>query len=188
VAGATRGRDPLSFTIATPTRRQRPPLIAVCGTSRDDPITDRVAERVGRLIAARGGIVVCGGLGGVMAAAARGAARGGGFSVGLLPGDSADDAAADVSLAIPTGMGEMRNALIVRACPVIIAIGGAYGTISEIGLALRNRRPVIGLDTWEIHPPGGRGADPGIQKASGPDEAVNMAFAAVDRIAASTSR
>ena len=154
----------MSFTIATSTRRQRPPLIGVCGTSRDDPSTDAIAERVGRLIASRGGIVVCGGLGGVMAAAARGAARGGGFSIGLLPGGNADDAAADVSLAIPTGMGEMRNALIVRACPV------------------------IGLDTWEIRPPGARGADPGIQRANTPDEAVAMAFAAVDRSAASTTR
>jgi uncharacterized protein (TIGR00725 family) len=177
----------VSFTIAKPRRNQRPPLIGVCGTSREDPATDAAAERVGRLIAARGGIVVCGGLGGVMAAAARGAARGGGFSVGLLPGDRVEDAAPDVSLAIPTGLGEMRNALIVRACPVIIAIGGAYGTISEIGLALRNRRPVIGLDTWEIRPPGGRGADPGIQRAKTADEAVSMAFAAVDRAAASAS-
>jgi hypothetical protein len=85
-------------------------------------------------------------------------------------------------------MGEMRNALIVRACPVIIAIGGAYGTISEIGLALRNRRPVIGLDTWEIRAPGGRGADPGIQRAKNPEEAVTMAFAAVDRSMASSRR
>jgi uncharacterized protein (TIGR00725 family) len=163
-------------------------LIGVCGTSRDDPTTDALAERVGQLIAARGGIVVCGGLGGVMAAAARGAARAGGFSIGLLPGDRADDAAADVSLAIPTGMGEMRNALIVRACPVIIAIGGAYGTVSEIGLALRNRRPVVGLDTWEIRPPRGRGPDPGIRRASSPDEAVSMAFAAVDRATAGARR
>ena len=178
----------MSFTIASTARSQRPPLIGVCGTSRDDAATDAVAERVGRLIATRGGIVVCGGLGGVMAAAARGAARGGGFSIGLLPGGNADDAAADVSLAIPTGLGEMRNALIVRACVVIIAIGGAYGTISEIGLALRNRRPVIGLDTWEIRPPGARSADPGIQRANSPDEAVNMAFAAVDRTTAGTTR
>jgi uncharacterized protein (TIGR00725 family) len=178
----------LSFTIATPIREQRPPLIGVCGTSRADPATDALAERVGKLIASRGGIVVCGGLGGVMAAAARGAARAGGFSIGLLPGERGEDAAADVSVAIPTGMGEMRNVLIVRACSVIIAIGGAYGTISEIGLALRNRRPVIGLDTWEIRPPGGRGADPGIQRASSPDEAVTMAFAAVNSSAASTRR
>jgi uncharacterized protein (TIGR00725 family) len=162
------------------TQVPRPPLIGVCGTSRDDPATDDLAERVGGLIAARGGIVVCGGLGGVMAAAARGAARAGGFSIGLLPGDSADGAAVDVSLAIPTGMGEMRNALIVRACPVIIAIGGAYGTVSEIALALRNGRPVIGLQTWEIRPPGGHIADPGIRRAASPDEAVAMAFAAVD--------
>ncbi|HEX4580374.1 MAG TPA: hypothetical protein VH498_10285 [Candidatus Dormibacteraeota bacterium] len=158
----------------------RPPLIGVCGTSREDPTTDDLAERVGGLIAARGGIVVCGGLGGVMAAAAKGAARAGGFSIGLLPGDSADEVAVDVSLAIPTGMGEMRNALIVRACPVIIAIGGAYGTVSEIALALRNGRPVIGLQTWEIRPPGGHIPDPGIRRAASPDEAVAMAFAAID--------
>ena len=163
-----------------PERAARPPLIGVCGTSRAEAATDELAERVGGLIAARGGIVVCGGLGGVMAAAARGAARAGGFSIGLLPGDSADDAAAEVSLPIPTGMGEMRNALIVRACPVIIAIGGAYGTVSEIALALRDGRPVIGLQTWEIRPPGGHIADPGIRRAETPDEAVAMAFAAVD--------
>lgn len=166
--------------MATLPRPERPPLIGICGTSRADPITDDVAERVGGLVAARGGIVVCGGLGGVMAAAARGAARAGGFSIGLLPGESADEAAADVSLAIPTGMGEMRNVLIVRACPVIIAIGGAYGTISEIALALRTGRPVIGLDTWEIRPPGGHIPDPGIRRATSPDEAVAMAFAVLD--------
>ena len=164
----------------TSRRQERPPLVGVCGTSRDDPATDELAERVGGLVASRGGIVVCGGLGGVMAAAARGAARAGGFSIGLLPGDSADDAAAEVSLAIPTGLGEMRNALIVRACPVIIAIGGAYGTISEIALALRSGRTVIGLDTWEIRPPGGHIADPGIRRAASADEAVSMAFAAID--------
>ncbi|MBJ7608293.1 MAG: TIGR00725 family protein [Candidatus Dormibacteraeota bacterium] len=155
-------------------------MIAVCGTSRADPDTDDLAERVGALIAARGGIVVCGGLGGVMAAAARGAAGAGGFSVGLLPGDSPDHAAADVSLALATGMGEMRNVLITRACPVIIAIGGAYGTLSEIALALRNGRPVIGLQTWAIRAPGDRIADPGIRLANHPDEAVAMAFAAID--------
>jgi uncharacterized protein (TIGR00725 family) len=160
----------------------RPPLIGVCGTSRDHPATDELAERVGALIAARGGIVVCGGLGGVMAAVARGAARAGGFSIGLLPGGSPEDAAADVSLAIPTGMGEMRNALIVRACAVIIAIGGAYGTMSEIALALRTGRPVIGLKTWEIRSPGGRTADPGIRRASTAEEAVTMAFAAINGV------
>jgi uncharacterized protein (TIGR00725 family) len=166
--------------MSTPPRNPRPPLIGVCGASRHETATDEMAERVGGLIAARGGIVVCGGLGGVMAAAARGAARAGGFSIGLLPGDSPEEAAADVSLAIPTGLGEMRNALIVRACPVIIAIGGAYGTITEIALALRAGRPVIGLDTWEIRPPGAHIADPGIRRAGTPDEAVSLAFAALD--------
>jgi hypothetical protein len=173
----------MSFTLAPmtrPKRPARPPLIGVCGTSRDEAGTNDNAERVGGLIASRGGIVVCGGLGGVMAAAARGAARAGGFSIGLLPGDTPSEAASDVSIAIPTGLGEMRNALIVRACPVIIAIGGAYGTISEIALALRKGRPVIGLDTWEIRAPGDHTPDPGIRRAGSADEAVTMAFAAVD--------
>lgn len=166
--------------MSTSAAAERPPLIGVCGTSRSDPATDDLAERVGGLIAARGGIVVCGGLGGVMAAAARGAARAGGFSLGLLPGETTEDAAADVSLAIPTGMGEMRNMLIVRACTVLIAIGGAYGTLSEIGLALRMGRTVIGLGTWETRPPGGHIPDPGIRKAETADEAVAMAFSALD--------
>lgn len=158
----------------------RPPLVAVCGASVSSPVTDALAERVGELVAARGGIVVCGGLGGVMAAAARGAARGGGLSVGLLPGHSAGDAAPDISLALPTGMGEMRNALIVRACAVMIAIGGAYGTLSEIALALRAGRTVIGVETWEIRAPGDDVPDPAIRRAASAEEAVDLAFAALD--------
>lgn len=158
----------------------RPPLIAVCGASRSDPVTDELAERVGGLIAGRGGIVVCGGLGGVMAAAARGAARAHGLSIGLLPGDSDADAAADVSIAIPTGLGELRNALIVRASAAVIAIGGAYGTLSEIALALRSGRPVVGLQTWQARPPGAQLVDPAIVAVSTPDEAVRLVFALID--------
>ena len=154
----------------------RPPLIAVCGTSRSDETTDDLAERVGGLIAGRGGIVVCGGLGGVMAAVARGAARAGGLSIGLLPGEDAEDAAADVSVAIPTGLGEGRNLLIVRACDSLIAIGGAYGTLSEIALALRLGKRVVGLSTWSIHPPGGHIDDPAILRADTADDAVRIAF------------
>ncbi|MHB8719667.1 MAG: TIGR00725 family protein [Candidatus Dormibacteria bacterium] len=159
---------------------ERPPLVAVCGTSRSDDATDELAERVGGLITARGGIVVCGGLGGVMAAVARGVRRANGFSVGLLPGDEASDATPDVSLAIPTGLGEGRNLLIVRACAVVIAIGGAYGTLSEIALALRLGKRVIGLSTWSIQPPGGHIDDPAILRASSADEAVRLAFEAIE--------
>jgi len=158
----------------------RSPLVGVCGASRAEPAVEATAERVGELIAARGGVVVCGGLGGVMAAAARGAARGHGISVGLLPGESDRDAATELSLAIPTALGEMRNVLIVRACAVIIAIGGAYGTLSEIAFALRCGRPVIGIETWEIRPPGGTLDGTGIRPARDADEAVAMAFAALE--------
>ena len=158
----------------------RPPLIAVCGTSRSNELIDDLAERVGGLIAARGGVVVCGGLGGVMAATARGAARAGGISVGLLPGDNPDDAATEVSLALPTGLGEGRNLLIVRACAALIAIGGAYGTLSEIALALRIGKPVVGLSTWSIQPPGGHIDDPAILRAESADDAVRLAFEALE--------
>ena len=160
---------------------ERPPLIAVCGISRSDEHTDELAERVGGLVSARGGIVVCGGLGGVMAAAARGAKRAGGLSIGLLPGDDASDAAPDVSLAIPTGLGEGRNLLIVRACAALIAIGGAYGTLSEIALALRLGKRVVGLSTWSIQPPGGQIDDPAILRAETADDAVRIAFEALER-------
>jgi uncharacterized protein (TIGR00725 family) len=105
---------------------------------------------VGRELAARGAVVVCGGLGGVMEAACRGAKAGGGRTVGILPG--IDRAAANpfVDTAIPTGLGEARNALVVRAADALIAVGGGYGTLSEIALALKAGKPVVGLDSWDI--------------------------------------
>ena len=108
------------------------------------------AEAVGRGLAQGGAVLVCGGPGGVMAAASRGASQAGGIVVGLLPG--ADRSAANewLTLALPTGLGELRNGLIVRAADAVIAIGGAYGTLSEIALALRSGVPVLGLSTWEI--------------------------------------
>jgi uncharacterized protein (TIGR00725 family) len=132
------------------------------------------AEAVGWALATAGAIVVCGGLGGVMAAAARGAAAGGGTSIGLLPG--IDRAAANpwLSLALPTGLGEARNALVVRAADAVIAIGGGYGTLAEIALGLRAGTPVIGLSTWDLT----RGGTPdaGIVPAEGPPEAVALAL------------
>jgi uncharacterized protein (TIGR00725 family) len=105
---------------------------------------------VGRLLALQGVTVICGGLGGVMEAACRGARSAGGTTVGLLPGSDAGDANEHVVVAIPTGMGELRNGLIVRACDGLIAIGGGYGTLSEIALGLRARKRVVGVGTWEI--------------------------------------
>jgi uncharacterized protein (TIGR00725 family) len=122
-----------------------------------------MAESVGRGLAARGAVVVCGGLGGAMQAACRGAKEAGGSTVGLLPGLDRRDANRYVDVAVPTGLGEARNALVVRAADALIAIGGGYGTLSEIALALRTGKRVVGLGTWEIE---------GVEPASSPEEAV----------------
>ena len=123
----------------------RAPLVAVVGGSECTPQEAEWASTVGRLIAERGAILVCGGLGGVMAAAARGAKEAGGLTVGILPGADPADANASIDVALATGMGEMRNALIVRAAQAVIAIGGGWGTLSEIALARRTDTPVVGL-------------------------------------------
>lgn len=147
--------------------------IAVIGAGDCDPHTARMAYEVGREIARRQAVLVCGGLGGVMAAAAKGAAEAGGLVVGILPGTSRADANPYLTVAIATGLGEARNALVVRASDAVIAVDGGYGTLAEIGLALKMGLPVIGLDTWEIGRRGER--DPGIILASSPVEAVELA-------------
>jgi len=121
------------------------PIIAVIGGGTCTTEETALAEETGRLLAQRGAILVCGGLGGVMEAAARGAQTNGGTTVGILPGD--DPAAANAHIAIPlaTGLGEMRNFLIVRTAHALIAIGGGVGTLSEIALAQRIGKPVVGL-------------------------------------------
>ena len=127
-----------------------PPYVAVVGPGDADAAAEHDAEVVGRELATAGAIVVCGGLGGVMAAACRGAREAGGTTVGLLPGS--DRAAANewVSVAVPTGMGELRNGLVVRAADAVVAVRGGYGTLSEIALALKLGRPVVGVGTWDI--------------------------------------
>lgn len=126
------------------------PIVAVVGGGLVETDVEAVAEEVGRLLAERGAIVLTGGLGGVMAAASRGAAKAGGTTVGVLPGDDRADANEWVGVAIATGMGEARNALVARAADAMIAVGGEFGTLSEIALALKLGRPVIGIDTWEM--------------------------------------
>jgi uncharacterized protein (TIGR00725 family) len=122
---------------------------------------------VGRLLAERGAVLVCGGLGGTMEAACRGAKQAGGTTVGLLPGGSRSDANEFVDVAIPTGLGEARNALVVRAADVVVAVGGGYGTLSEIALALKAGKRVVGLGSWEID---------GVVAADGPEAAVAEAL------------
>jgi uncharacterized protein (TIGR00725 family) len=124
--------------------------VAVVGPGDASPAEGEAAEAIGRGIAQAGHALVCGGLGGVMAAACRGAASAGGLTIGILPGS--DRAAANewVRVALPTGLGELRNGLVVRAADVVVAVGGAYGTLSEVALALKTGVRVIGLGTWEI--------------------------------------
>jgi len=131
--------------------------IAVCGPDPATPEVSARAEQTGRLLARAGAVLVCGGLGGVMDAAARGCEAEGGTSIGILPGATRDAATPHATYAIPTGMGEMRNVLIVRAADALIAIAGEFGTLSEIAFALKTETPVVGLGTWELSK-GGRPA------------------------------
>lgn len=124
--------------------------LGVIGPSDASPELRRVAAEVGRRAAAAGAVVFTGGLGGVMAAASRGAADSGGLTVGLLPG--LDRAAANpwVRLAIPTGLGELRNGLLVRSCDALVAVGCSWGTLSEVALAVRTGVPIVAVDCWEL--------------------------------------
>jgi len=124
--------------------------VAVVGPGEAEPDEIAAAEQVGAELARREAVVVCGGLGGVMEAACRGAKEVGGTTVGILPGVDRGAANRFVDVALPTGLGEARNALVVRAADVLIAVGGAYGTLSEIALALKGGKRVIGLRSWEI--------------------------------------
>jgi len=122
------------------------PLVAVVGGSTCTPDEAAAAAAVGRLLAEAGAVILCGGLGGVMEAVARGAQETpGGITVGLLPGSDPAEANPAIDVPLATGMGEMRNALIVRAARAVIAIGGGVGTLSEIALAKRIGTPVVGL-------------------------------------------
>lgn len=124
--------------------------VAVVGPGAATEEQERLAEVIGRGLAERGAILVCGGLGGVMAAACRGASSAGGTSVGVLPGNDRRAANEWVDVTLPTGLGELRNGLVVRAADVVIAVGGGHGTLSEIALALKADLPVIGVDTWDL--------------------------------------
>jgi uncharacterized protein (TIGR00725 family) len=127
-----------------------PVYVAVCGPDPAAPEVAKQAEEIGRLLAAEGAVLVCGGLGGVMESACRGASERGGVSIGILPGRDRAGANPHLSISIPTGMGEMRNALIVRAADAVIAVAGEFGTLSEIAFALKSGVPVVGLGTWEL--------------------------------------
>jgi uncharacterized protein (TIGR00725 family) len=149
--------------------------VAVIGSASCSEEVAARAEAVGREIARRGAVLVCGGRGGVMEAACRGAKAEGGTTVGILPGVDRDEANRYVDVAIVTGLGEARNAIVVRTADAIVAVSGGYGTLSEIGLALKMGRPVVGLDTWELQQ-AGQPVD-AVLRATTPAQAVERALA-----------
>ncbi|MCC7575395.1 MAG: TIGR00725 family protein [Methanomethylovorans sp.] len=145
--------------------------VGVIGGGVCDNKTEMIAEEIGRELAMRGVLLICGGLGGVMEACARGARRQGGNTIGILPGDSREDANRYIDYQIVTNMGHARNAIVVASSDVVIAVSGEYGTLSEIALALKMGKRVVAIECkWEVD---------GIIKANDPVEAVDLALNAI---------
>ncbi len=145
--------------------------IGVIGGGVYDNKTEMIAEEIGRELALRGVILICGGLGGVMEACARGAKRQGGTTIGILPGNSREDANRYIDHQIATNMGHARNAIIAASSDALIAVGGEYGTLSEIAIALKMRKRVVVIESkWGIE---------GTLKATDPQEAVDLALNAI---------
>ena len=158
--------------------------VAVIGEGACSRRTAAAAERIGRAIATAGAVLFTGGRGGVMEAASRGAAQAGGTVVGVLPGFDRGGANRWVQIPVVTGMDQARNVILVRSCDAVIAVGGMYGTLSEIGLALKFGIPVIGLRTWRLRQPDGRRVP--IVVARSPEDAVARALVAAGRTRART--
>lgn len=143
--------------------------VAVCGASQATPSQLDAAREVGRLLAKRGAIVINGGFGGVSGAASEGAALEGGTVIGILPDTDRGGVNPHLTVAIATGLGQVRNAVIVTAADSVIAIGAGWGTLSEIAFAKRLDRPVFALDTWDVN---------GLEVVDTPAEAVERALEA----------
>lgn len=156
--------------------------VGVVGPSRADAEDLADAETLGRGLAERGHVVVCGGLGGVMEAVARGAASVGGVVLGLLPGDDRTDANPHVTVSVPTGLGELRNALLVRSSDVVVSVGGSWGTLSEVALAVRTGVPVVAVRGWRVTADGD-----GPHEVASADEALAVLDGLLDPGAGSTA-
>ena len=154
-------------------------IVAVIGTRQPSPEESKLAEEVGRELAKNGVILICGGLGGVMEDACRGARAEGGLTIGAIPGDDRKSANPYVQIPIVTGIGYARNVIIVKSAQAIIAVGGGYGTLTEIGYALDSKKPVIGLGTWKISR--NNQIDKSIIRARNAKEAVNKALKLIKR-------
>lgn len=143
-------------------------IIGVIGGSQCAPEIEKLAEEVGSLIAQKGATLICGGLGGVMEAACRGAKRSKGTTIGILPGNQKSEANPFVDIPIVTGIRDARNIIIVRTSDAVIAVNGEYGTLSEISFCLKFKVPVVGLETWQV--------DPTVVHADNARDAVNKAL------------
>jgi len=148
--------------------------VAVVGPGSATADEEAAAQAVGAAVGEADAVLVCGGRGGAMEAACRGARDSGGTTVGLLPGLDRAEANEFVDIAIPTGLGELRNGLVVRAADAVVAVAGEYGTLSEVGFALKAGKPVVGLGTWELRRAGE--VDPGIEVVEDPAAAVARAL------------
>ncbi len=153
--------------------------LAVIGGATCTPQQDKLAYEVGSEIARRGAVLLCGGRGGVMAAASRGARDEGGRTVGILPGESpvTSPPNPDIELALYTGMGQARNQVLVLSAEGVIGIGGSWGTLTEIGLALKHRIPVVLVESWQLEAPDGE-SEPLLMNAGSAPEALELAMAA----------
>lgn len=151
----------------------RKPFIGVIGAGQCTSEINTIASELGQEIARSGAVLVCGGLGGVMLAASKGARSEGGVTIGVIPGDIKEDANEYIVYPICTGMGQARNLVIINTADVLIAVAGKYGTLSEIGFALKSGKPVVSLGSWEI--------DDSIVRAENAKEAVKLALQAIQK-------
>jgi hypothetical protein len=152
---------------------ERKPVIAVVGAGKCSKKLRDMASQVGKYIAEHGGVVVCGGLGGIMEGVARGAKEAGGVTIGILPTDNKEDANEYIDYVIPTGFGEARNIMVVRAADAVVAFPGKYGTLSEMAFALQAKKPVVSVNAWRLSDE--------IQQVEDPLEAAKLAMELADK-------
>lgn len=143
-------------------------FIAVIGAGKCSGKLKDLAEKVGKTIAEKGAILICGGLGGVMEAAAKGAKSKKGVTIGILPGDDRKEANPFIDIAIPTGIGEARNLVVIKSADAVIALPGKFGTLSEMAFALKLEKPVISISSWNV--------DEKIERIEDPEKAVARAI------------
>ncbi len=146
----------------------RKPVIAVVGAGKCSKKLRDMACEVGKYVAEKGGVIVCGGMGGIMEGVARGAREAGGLTIGILPTDLKDDANEFIDIVIPTGFGEARNIMVVRAADAVVAFPGKFGTLSEMAFALHAKKPVISVNAWRLSEE--------IHHAESPEEAAELAM------------